>query len=95
MDVEINCSKDVYSSVMAGVMKRKGSITKTETKGDMFVMRADVALREMFGYAMELRGLTSGEGDFSMEYKSHTPMSPQDAKVAIEKYKKKKKGKDW
>ena len=29
-----------------------------------------------------------------MEYKSHTPMAPQDAKVAIEKYKKKKKGKD-
>jgi elongation factor G len=66
MDVEINCSKDVYSSVMAGIMKRKGSITKTETKGDMFCMRADVPLREMFGYAMELRSLTSGEGDFSM-----------------------------
>jgi translation elongation factor EF-G len=32
----------------------------------MFCMRADVPLREMFGYAMELRSLTSGEGDFSM-----------------------------
>ena len=29
MDVEINCGKDLYSSVMAGIMKRKGSITKT------------------------------------------------------------------
>jgi elongation factor G len=29
MDVEINCNKDVYSTVMAGIMKRKGSITKT------------------------------------------------------------------
>ena len=79
---------------MGGLMKRKGSITKTETRGDMFTMRADVPLREMFGYAMELRGLTSGEGEFSMEYKSHTPMNPSDAKEAIEKYKKKRKDKD-
>ena len=62
MDVEVNCAKEVYSAIMGGLMKRKGSITKTETKGDMFTMRADVPLREMFGYAMELRGLTSGEG---------------------------------
>jgi elongation factor G len=57
----------------------------------MYCLRADVALRDMFGYAMELRGLTSGEGEFSMEYKKHTPMSPQDAKEAIEKYKKMRK----
>lgn len=29
MDVEVNCNKDVYSPVMAGLVKRKGSITKT------------------------------------------------------------------
>lgn len=79
---------------MAGIMKRRGSITKTETRGDLFCLRADVPLREMFGYAMELRGLTSGEGEFSMEYKKHTPMPPQDAKVAIEKYKQKRKDKE-
>jgi len=52
MDVEVNCNKSVYSGVMAGLVKRKGSITKTETKGDMYCLRADVSLREMFGYAM-------------------------------------------
>ena len=62
MDVEVNVSKDIYQGVMAGILKRRGSITKTETKGDLFCFRADVPLREMFGYAMELRGLTSGYG---------------------------------
>ena len=66
MDVEVNVHKDIYQGVMAGILKRRGSITKTETKGDLFCLKADVPLREMFGYAMELRGLTSGEGEFSM-----------------------------
>lgn len=79
---------------MAGLVKRKGSLTKTETKGDMYCLRADVPLRQMFGYAMEIRGLTSGEGDFNMEYKKHTPMAPQDAKQAIEKYKLQRKNKE-
>jgi elongation factor G len=62
MDVEVTVNKDIYQGVMAGILKRRGSVTKTETKGDLFCLRADVPLREMFGYAMELRGLTSGEG---------------------------------
>jgi len=62
MDVEVNVNKEIYQGVMAGILKRRGSVTKTETKGDIFCLRADVPLREMFGYAMELRGLTSGEG---------------------------------
>ena len=45
---------------MAGINKRNGSMTNTQSKGDMVTMNADVALREMFGYAIELRGLTSG-----------------------------------
>lgn len=45
---------------MAGIAKRKGLVTNTETKGDLFVMTADVPLSQMFGYATELRGATSG-----------------------------------
>ena len=52
MDVEVNVHKDIYQGVMAGILKRRGSVTKTETKGDLFILKADVPLREMFGYAM-------------------------------------------
>lgn len=45
---------------MGGISKRRGLVTNTETRGDLFVMTADVPLSQMFGFATELRGLTSG-----------------------------------
>ena len=62
MEVEVTCGKQVHSEVMASLMKRKGLVTKTQTFGQNYIFRADVPLREMFGYAIELRGITSGEG---------------------------------
>jgi len=34
----------------------------------------------MFGFATELRGMTSGVGEFSMEYKTHEPVLPNELK---------------
>ncbi len=74
---------------MAGISRRRGLITKTETKGDMFLMTATVPLSQMFGYAPELRGITSGQGEFTMEYQGHEPVPPNEAEMIAEKYKKK------
>lgn len=92
MNVEVTVHKSIYSAVMAGINKRNGTMTNTESKGDMVSLVADVPLREMFGYAMELRGLTSGEGEFAMEYKRHLPMSPFEASAAMEKHRKRRFG---
>lgn len=45
---------------MDTLTKRKGTLVDTETSGDIFVMRSDVPLSNMFGYASELRGVTQG-----------------------------------
>ena len=59
---------------MGQLVKRRGTITNTQTKGGLFIMNADVPLSRMFGYATELRGSTQGIGEFAMEYKMHSPV---------------------
>ena len=76
---------------MAGIAKRKGLVTNTETKGDLFVMTADVPLSQMFGYATELRGATSGQGEFSLEYKRHDPVAPNEFDAICAKFSKRRR----
>ena len=59
---------------MNTITKRKGNIFNMETKNDIFVFYAEVSLRNMFGYATELRSVSQGVGEFSMEYKFHLPV---------------------
>ena len=79
---------------MAGLTKRRGTITYTEGRGDIFLLQANVPLSEMFGYATELRGLTSGQGSYSMEYKNHEPVPVQDMNAIVEKFQAKMKKKE-
>lgn len=71
---------------MGQLVKRRGSITNTETKGGMFIMNADVPLAAMFGYATELRGSTQGIGEFSMEYERHAPVMDYEVQDVIDAY---------
>ena len=59
---------------MTAVNKRGGYIYHTEGLGEIFVIKSEVALGKMFGFATDLRGLTVGQGEFSMEYKKHAPV---------------------
>jgi elongation factor G len=49
-------------------------------------MNADVPLASMFGYATELRGSTQGIGEFSMEYKMHSPVQDYEVQDVIDAY---------
>jgi len=60
---------------MASVNRRKGVILDTDTQEDTLAISADVPLNEMFGYSTELRSLTQGKGEFSMEYRTHLPVT--------------------
>jgi len=77
MAVEIVAPNETQGAVMGGVNKRKGVVTGTEAADEYFTVYADVPLNEMFGYSNELRSLTQGKGEFSMEFKRYSQAHPQ------------------
>ena len=76
---------------MGQLVKRRGNITNTVTKSGLYIINADVPLAAMFGYATELRGSTQGIGEFSMEYKMHSPVGDFEVQDVIDAYQKKRK----
>ena len=72
MKVDITVPVDTYQPVMNSITKRNGDIYHTQTNGDYFNLCAKVALAQMFGFSTELRGFTQGQGEFSMEYYTHS-----------------------
>ena len=78
MDVEVTVPTEYQSNIMSQLVKRRGTITNTQTKTGLFIINADVPLAAMFGYATELRGATQGIGEFSMEYRKHSPVAAPD-----------------
>jgi elongation factor G len=68
-----------------------GVIVDTETLEESIVIQCDVPLNDMFGYMSELRGMTQGKGEFTMEYKQHAPVLPSSQEDIIKEYLKTKK----
>ncbi|TNV85860.1 hypothetical protein FGO68_gene2702 [Halteria grandinella] len=94
MNVEVTVPSECQGSIMGQLVRRRGTVTNTQTKTGLFILNADVPLAAMFGYATELRGATQGLGEFSMEYKMHSPVGEFEVADVIEAYKKKRADKD-
>ncbi|MCL4161199.1 UNVERIFIED_CONTAM: hypothetical protein GTU68_033763, partial [Idotea baltica] len=70
-------SPDEYQGDLIGDLnRRRGKIQEIESKIGLNMIRAEVPLAEMFGYSTDMRSLSSGRADYSME-PSHFEQVPQ------------------
>jgi elongation factor G len=67
MRLELTIPDTYFGAVTADLNSRRAVITQAEMRGDRRVIQAQVPLREMVGYATELRSLTQGRAGWSME----------------------------
>ena len=88
MRVEVQIPSEFQGSVVGALNRRKGMIQSSDVSDDGSgnVITADVPLANMFGYSNELRSLTQGKGEFSMEYFSHIPVPHGTQEELITKY---------
>lgn len=93
MALEVSTPSEFQGTVVGGINKRNGVITSSEMNedGSQLQVDADVPLSVLFGYSTDLRSSTQGKGEFSMEYKTHQPVSGQLQKELIEAFNKKLK----
>jgi elongation factor G len=68
MAVEVTTPEDYLGDVMGNLSSRRGRIENMAPVGNAQVIKALVPLSEMFGYATDLRSMTQGRADFSMQF---------------------------
>lgn len=66
MNVEVTVPDEYYGDVMGNLSSKRGAIEGSEQRGNAQTIKAKVPLREMFGYATELRSFTQGRGTYTM-----------------------------
>jgi elongation factor G len=66
MAVEVSTPDDYQGDVMGDLNRRRGQIQNMESKGKLAIVRANVPLKEMFGYSTAVRTLSSGRASYAM-----------------------------
>jgi len=82
MAVEVVTPEEYLGDVMGDLSSRRGHILGMEGRGTSQSVTANVPLAEMFGYATELRSMTSGRATYSMEF-SHYAEMPNNLAEAV------------
>lgn len=87
MNVDVFTPDDHMGDVIGDLNRRRGMI-KSQSSNPMGVrIKADVPLSEMFGYIGDLRTMTSGRGQFSMEFGNYAPCPKNVAEEVIKEAK--------
>jgi elongation factor G len=93
MKVDVFTPDDHVGDVIGDLNRRRGMIAGQEAGASGVRIKADVPLSEMFGYIGSLRTMTSGRGQFSMEFAHYAacPNSVAEKVIAEEKERNAKK----
>ena len=76
MKVETVVPEEYVGDIVGNFSSRRGEISGMEPRaGGVQAITARVPLSEMFGYATDIRSMTSGRGTFTMEFDKYSPVS--------------------
>jgi elongation factor G len=68
MAVEVTTPEEYLGDVIGNLNSRRGRVESMQPLGNAQVVKASVPLAEMFGYATDLRSMSQGRADFTMQF---------------------------
>ncbi|MHB1486432.1 MAG: elongation factor G, partial [Acidimicrobiales bacterium] len=81
--VEVVTPEDYMGDVIGDLSSRRGKVEGMEQRGSSQVIRSQVPLSDMFGYATDLRSRTQGRATFSMQFNSYQEVPDSIAKEIV------------
>ncbi len=92
MKIEVNTPDDYIGGVVGNLNKRRGNIEsmRRHRKGSQKLL-GFVPLMEMFGYANQLRNVSSGRANYSMEFHNYSPVTKGVQEELLKKYEEEKR----
>lgn len=85
MKIEVITPDEFTGDVIGDFDRRRGRLVGMENDGNTQIIRANVPLAEMFGYANDLRSKTQGRATYSMEFSHYEPVPGGVANEIMEK----------
>jgi elongation factor G len=84
MSVEVTAPEEYLGDVMGNLNSRRGRIESMNRLGNAQVVKASVPLSEMFGYATDLRSMSQGRADFTMQFERYEEVPQSIASEIVE-----------
>jgi elongation factor G len=84
MQVEVIVPEDYLGEVLGDLNGRRAQITGIHTRKDAHVVDAVVPLKEMFGYATDLRSRTQGRAVYTMQFSHNAQVSTSESQTVSE-----------
>ncbi|MFZ5683001.1 MAG: elongation factor G [Pseudomonadota bacterium] len=86
MSVEVVTPEEYLGSVIGDLNGRRGQIQGQDMRGNATVINAFVPLANMFGYVNNLRGMSQGRAQFTMQFSHYDTVPQVVAEEVIKKY---------
>jgi elongation factor G len=84
MKVEVTTPDEFLGDVLGDLSSRRGQIAGIEAREPSQVIRAQVPLAEMFGYATAVRSMSQGRASYSMEFSNYQQVPEAIGKAIVE-----------
>jgi len=68
MKIEVTVPENYFGDVMGNINSKRGKIYESGDRGVVKFIKAEIPLATMFGYATDLRSMTQGRGNYTMEF---------------------------